>query len=422
MGNIQMSLIKETHHTKEHEQPKIKVVDSIMGSGKTSWSIQHMNEADSERNFIYITPFLNEVKRVKESVTTRKFVAPANKGKGKLANLKQLIINENDIVSTHALLQDADEELIKLLKISNYTLILDEAMNVVDQFHLDKDDFKLLIHNQMVSIEEKTGLVRWNDESDYQNTVYNDVKNLAKTENLYFFENTILFWTFPVSTFQAFEEVYIMTYLFQAQQQKYYYDMYNLEYSYSAVEKLNETYVLVDHENKAPYDKTLLKSLISIYDGRLNSIGEDMNALSKSWFIKEKNVDIVPKLKKNIYSYFKNNVKSPAKLNMWTCFKNDIPKLKGEGYTKGFVPCNARATNEYKNKQSLAYTVNRFMNPYEYKFFKSKGTEVNQDMFALSELIQWIWRSRIREGESINLYIPSKRMRTILIDYLESEL
>ena len=417
-----MNLVKETDHTKTATQSKINVIDSIMGAGKTSWAIQHMNASDSDINFIYITPFLDEVKRVKESVTSRKFVAPTNKGKGKLANLKQLITNDHDIVSTHALFQDADEELIDLLKISNYTLILDETMNVVDQFPLDKDDFKLLIHNQMVSIEEKTGLVRWNDESDYQNTVYNDVKNFAKTENLYFFENTVLFWTFPVSTFQAFEEVYIMTYLFQAQQQKYYYDMYNLEYSYKAVEKLNETYVLVDHEKRTPYDKTLMNSLITIYDGKLNSIGDDATALSKTWFTKERNVDIVPKLKKNIYTYFRRHSGTPAKLNMWTCFKTDIPKLKGEGYTKGFVPCNARATNEYKNKQSLAYVVNRFMNPYEYKFFKSKGAEVDQDMFALSELIQWIWRSRIREGEAINLYIPSKRMRMILIDYLESDL
>lgn len=416
-----MSLIKETHHTRKAamHQPKINVIDSIMGAGKTSWAIQHMNEADTERNFIYITPFLDEVKRVKDSVSNRKFVAPTNKGKGKMDNLKKLIINENDIVSTHALFQNADAELIKLLKISNYTLILDEAMNVVDQFELKKDSFQLLQDNNMIFIEED-GLIRWNTESKYQDTDYNDVKNLAITENLYYFENTILFWTFPVSTFQAFEEVYIMTYLFQAQQQKHYYDMYNLEYNYKAVEKLGETYVLVNHEDRTPYDKTWMKSLINIYDGRLNTIGEDENALSKSWFTKHG--DIVPKLKKNIYSYFKNNVKSSAKLNMWTCFKNDIPKLKGEGYTKGFVPCNARATNDFKDKQSLAYTVNRFMHPYEYKFFKSKGAEVNQDMFALAELLQWIWRSRIRDDEAINIYIPSKRMRTILQDYLESGL
>lgn len=86
------------------------------------------------------------------------------------------------------------------------------------------------------------------------------------------------------------------------------------------------------------------------------------------------------------------------------------------------MPCNARATNNFSHKESLVYTVNRFMNPYEKKFFISKGIKVNKDMFALSEMIQWIWRSRIREGKAINLYIPSSRMRNILIAYLESDL
>lgn len=35
------------------------------------------------------------------------------------------------------------------------------------------------------------------------------------------------------------------------------------------------------------------------------------------------------------------------------------------------------------------------MNPYRYKFFNSHGAEVDQDMYSLSELIQWIWRSQI---------------------------
>ncbi len=43
-------------------------------------------------------------------------------------------------------------------------------------------------------------------------------------------------------------------------------------------------------------------------------------------------------------------------------------------------------------------------------------------MYALSELIQWIWRGQIRTGKPINLYIPSKRMRTILQVYLDSDL
>jgi hypothetical protein len=403
-------------------QMQINIIDSIMGSGKTSWSIQHMQDTNKDERFIYITPFLSEVQRVKTSVTNRSFKEPLNTGKGKLDNLKKLILNEQDIVSTHALFQNADEEIIELLKVSNYTLILDEVMNVVEEYNLNKDDFKLMLNSKMVSVEKDTGVIRWNESSEYQNTKYNEIKILSKTENLIYFENTVLFWSFPVSVFQAFKEIFILTYLFQCQEQKYYYDMYNLDYSYKALQKIGEKYVLVNHANKEPYDKTLIKSLITIYEGSLNDIGSDNYALSNSWFEKDKNRTLVEKLKKNLYSYFRNNVKTPTPLNMWTCFKAHKNKLKGKGYTKGFVSHNARATNDFKEKVSLAYSVNKFMHPYKYKFFKSRGVVVNEELYALSELIQWIWRSRIREGEAINLYIPSKRMRYILLEYLESDL
>jgi hypothetical protein len=400
---------------------KINVVDSIMGTGKTSWAIQYMNESVKDKKFIYITPFLTEVDRVKKAVTSRSFVEPISTGKGKLDNLKKLILNDCNIVSTHALFKKADEEIIELLKAGNYTLVLDEVMDVVEQYDLNKDDLSLLIKSEMVLVDEATGIIRWNENSEYQNTRYDEIKRLSKTENLIYFENIILFWTFPVSVFQAFKEVYVLTYLFEAQEQKYYYDMYQLEYEFKAVQWTSERYVLVDHVDKKPYDKTLIKSLISIYEGNLNNIGDD-NSLSKTWYEKNKGGLLVDKLKRNLYTYFFNNVKTASKVNMWTSFKDDRLSLKGKGYAKGFVSHNTRATNEYKDKESLAYTINRFMNPYKYKFFKSRGVTVNQDMYALSELIQWVWRSRIREGKAINLYIPSKRMRKLLKDYLNSDL
>jgi hypothetical protein len=401
---------------------KIKVIDSIMGSGKTSWAIQHMNEAKKDKKFIYITPFLTEVERVKKAVTSRSFSEPTSTGKGKLDNLKKLILNDCNIVSTHALFKKADEEIIELLKAGNYILILDEVMDVVAQYtELEDDDFQLLLSSGMIQVEEDTGILRWNKDSKYQKTKYDEIKRLCKTESLVYFEKTILFWTFPVSVFQSFKEVYVMTYLFEAQEQKYYYDMYQLEYEYKAVQKVNETYELVNHVDKIPYDKELIKSLINIYEGNLNNIGYD-ESLSFSWYLANRKGLLVEKMKKNIYTYFFNNVKTSSKVNMWTSFKDDKSRLKGKGYAKGFVSHNARATNEYKERESLAYTINRFMNPYKLKFFLSRGVDVNQDMYALSELIQWVWRSRIREGKAINLYIPSKRMRKLLEDYLNSDL
>lgn len=41
----------------------IKVCDAIMGSGKSSAAITYMNEHPDDK-FIYITPYLNEVKRI----------------------------------------------------------------------------------------------------------------------------------------------------------------------------------------------------------------------------------------------------------------------------------------------------------------------------------------------------------------------
>ena len=66
------------------------------------------------------------------------------------------------------------------------------------------------------------------------------------------------------------------------------------------------------------------------------------------------------------------------------------------------------------------YAVNIFMNVNDKLFYKRYGIEVNEDGYALSTMLQWIWRSAIRDGKEINIYIPSKRMRTLLTDWINS--
>lgn len=99
---------------------------------------------------------------------------------------------------------------------------------------------------------------------------------------------------------------------------------------------------------------------------------------------------------------------------MYTVFKPYCKYVKGEGYTKGFVSCNARGTNEFKNKKSLAYLINFFMSPDIKQFVEHYHIEFDDNLFSLSALLQWIWRSQIRDGKSIDLYIPSERMRELL--------
>ena len=165
-----------------------------------------------------------------------------------------------------------------------------------------------------------------------------------------------------------------------------------------------------------------MKSKIKICEvNNLNKIGNDKYALSRGWFERNNNNIVMKKLKSNTYSFFRNNAKSKVKDNLWTTFKMSKDYLKGKGYSGGFMPINIRATNELKHKYAVAYLANRYLNPVIKNFFIDNNIEVDEDAFALSELIQFIFRTRIRDDEEIFVYVPSKRMRLLLKKWLKEK-
>lgn len=105
-----------------------------------------------------------------------------------------------------------------------------------------------------------------------------------------------------------------------------------------------------------------------------------------------------------------------------------MKKLKGDGYTTGFEACNCRATNKHMGRANIAYPINWFFHPAIGDFFKEKGVlteegvKQQEEFFALTNMLQFVFRSRIRNGESINLYLPSERMRKILHNWLDGKI
>ena len=45
----------------------------------------------------------------------------------------------------------------------------------------------------------------------------------------------------------------------------------------------------------------------------------------------------------------------------------------------------------------------------------------DKDLWALSNMIQFVFRSRLRDDEPINLYVPSRRMRELFKRWLDGE-
>ena len=51
----------------------------------------------------------------------------------------------------------------------------------------------------------------------------------------------------------------------------------------------------------------------------------------------------------------------------------------------------------------------------------SRDVETSNEHFAISTLIQFIFRSAVRKGEPIKLYLPSLRMRELLERWKQGE-
>ena len=202
----------------------IHIIDEIMGAGKTSAAINYMN-SNKDKKFIYITPYLDEVERIKQNCN---FEAPVNynynpmtkKGISKIVDLKRLLGKGSNIVTTHALFNNFDDETIDLCYANGYELIMDEVHEVVSEYNINKEDLNLLL-SKWIKIDENGNAI-WVGEENYTGK-FEEIKNLCTLGALSIYSGIAMLWMFPIKVFEAFREVYILTYMFDGQIQKYYY-------------------------------------------------------------------------------------------------------------------------------------------------------------------------------------------------------
>lgn len=399
----------------------IKVCDAIMGSGKTSGAIGYMN-AHPEKKFIFATPYLSEVKRIRESCSQLRFVEPSNKipefNFRKQTHVKVLISEGRNIVTTHQMFKGFTHEILEDVRRQGYTLILDEALDVLEASEFKKADLDLLVTAGFAVKEQgayrATGKV-------YEGDLLKDLIRYISTRDLVDMGvDGINFWLLPVELLSSFSEVIILTYLFEGQGLYNYLKINDIPFRYIGVSLEGGNYNLADEPDYVPEYVANLREKITILDNkRLNRIGDDKFALSLNWA--ENHPEGVEQLRKNILNCYTNiwtGNKRGGK--MWGCYAATYNGLKGIGYAKSFVPFNCRATNEYVDRNRLVYAVNIFMNVGMKIFYKQRGIECNDDAYALSTMVQWIWRSAIRKGEPVEIYIPSRRMRGLLEKWLDN--
>ena len=395
-----------------------------MGSGKSQSAIAFMNE-HPDRRFIYITPYLEEAARIRSSCPRLRFAEPSDKIEKyqfkKSLHTVALIEQGRNITTTHQAFRGYMPETLEKIREQGYSLIIDENVEILEQFNIHPDDVQLAVDAGYVT--EDNGVYAATDVA-YNGVALRDLICTLRSRELIRIEdssNSFFYWALPPELITSFEEVYILTYLFPGQSIHHLLEIYEIPYEYIGIQRTEDGgYRFGELPGYTPECVHHLRDMLHILENpKLNAIGDDYYAMSKSWF--ERGGPEINQLKNNVYNCY-NNIwcDIPADRRMWGTYKGAFSKVKGMGYTKGFVTFNAKATNKYRGRDALAYIANVFMNANERKFYRMHGIEADQDIYALSVMVQWIWRSAIRDGRGVQLYIPSKRMRTILLNWIAS--
>ncbi len=382
----------------------VLIVDLIMGAGKTTSIIDGINE-NEHLNFIFVTQYLDEAERMINKTNLRQPLAKHGEGLKRNHFLK-MVESKQDIVTTHSLFEKLRLEDYSLF--ADYVLIIDEVPNVVEPIRKTSYDINDLLSTGRLIIEGKD-IVTWND-SAYAGE-HSELRDKVMAGGVKIVNDSELIWTFPTEMFKAFKETVVLTYLFEGSLLYYYFQYNGIHFR-----------KLEFQESLVQFEKKNISKLLDIYDGKYNNVGKTRGKtkpLSKSWYNKANKAQLAS-VTNACSNWFRH--KSGADISAFrafTTFKSYKDKIEGNAFGE-FISVNQRATNKYRSKSALAYLVNYNLNPIVKNYFAQRNLTINEDLWSLSEMVQWIWRGCIRDGKEMSLFIPSFRMRNLLKKWLEN--
>lgn len=409
---------------------KIELLDSIMGSGKST-SILKWCDDNPETPFLYVTPLLSESEgRVIDACTASKFTAPSTENfNTKGEHLLDLLYSGVNISITHALYSSLRKEHMNAIKENRYTLILDEEVSFISPLGegYTPSDFKYLKDLNQIDVNEADGKISWLNENVGDNTKYTKLANMCRLGMVYQSKRSDNWFVtqLPMDLITYAERVILLTYLFKG--------------------SILDSFLSLKGIEVVPFTETQLnKAEIVDIKGLIEFVGERQvvewagESLSSSWYGKSTQVDM-SKLSKSIRCI--GEAQRALNPDLLWCTPTSIArptrksakKVSPKGYASGtgdigesgiasgcFLPCSSRATNAYRDRSVLVHCYNRFPHLSVSSFLQDYGCTVDNNQFALSELVQWVWRSQIRDGKPIKLCILSKRMRKLFQEWLDS--
>lgn len=404
------------------DQPTIKIIDKPCGTGKTTAMINGLNINDK---YLVIVPLLSEVDRVIEQSKEVPFVQPHvndNEAGTKFASLEEQLLLGYNIVSTHKMY----ESLVPLAKaglLNDYHIIIDEVPDIVHPIASKSSTSiqEFYVASGYMEVDEVNGLIKptqkWIEQQEQvSDTLSSKILSAALSGCLYLQDNKIFVWALPSTILQAGRSLTVLTYKSGGSMFLSYLRKLQLPYE-----------VDVDEDEEAEFLKRAA-DLVTI---------NDIQALSKHKlsYTGQQKGQRLPKYVSTLNNALKNLRERKLKGVvvediLITCIKDAWKEAANDNQPKpgvfarnsrlsnaNWVSNTTRGTNNYANCSHLIYLYDQHPNQYLTRWLGDSSREF-ADAYALTELIQWVWRSRVRKGEPITVYIPSLRMRKLFETWL----
>jgi hypothetical protein len=169
----------------------------------------------------------------------------------------------------------------------------------------------------------------------------------------------------------------------------------------------------------------------------------DGNALSYGWYGKNSSGadNNALKLFKKVSNWIKNSEKEERNNFFFTCPKGIVDsKLSSQGIrpvlaksklgylvntiadddSTKWLFSGTKATNNFKDRTVAIHALNVFSNIVVKRYLHDYGFVIDEDLFATSEMVQFLWRGCIRKGEPMKVLVLAPRMRLLLERFIDN--
>ena len=394
---------------------RVRIIDRPCGTGKTT---EILRSFKSDQRYLVVVPLLSEVRRVIDDAVVS-FVEPRAGGETdtKAEHLDVLLKQGLNVVTTHKLFTEiATAATLGLL--DDYHIIVDEVLDVVQtvpgKTTLSFDQFYL---NDGYATEGDDGLITPTGKWDEQYQLVSDTLDprlykLAKAQTLYRVDGKFFLWVLPASLLRCGRSLTVYTYMAEGSLMlaylrklgiAFHHDCYADEVAFRASARQ-----LIDIR-----PIPALERLSFSYTGQTETKGQACREKLVSTGLKNLK-------QRSLMGVDLNEVIITCAKQNW---QQEGSPPKPKGFARGsrmfgahWLPNTTRGTNDYAHASVCIYLYDQYINPCIRRWLGID--QPANDKFALAELIQWVYRSRVRRGLPIRLYLPSKRMRKLLLDWL----